>query len=167
MQTPKRRSEQSIVRESGPFMVTPAALARLKSTLERLQKEVPALIAEVEHTKGFGDFSENAAYQDAKAALRRTYGRIENIKDRLKRAVIIEVGANAAGTVQLGSTVVLEANGKKMTFEILGPHEADPARGRISDKSPLGQALLSHEAGDEIDLKIKDGSVKYRIIEVR
>lgn len=167
MQVPKRRSEQSIKRESGPLMITAAGLARLKSQLTQLEGKIPAMIAEVEYTKSHGDFSENAAYQDAKHTLRRTYGRMDSIKDRIKRAVIIETGPNASGTVQIGSTVVLETGGKRVTFEILGYHEADPSHGRISDRSPLGQALLGHRAGDLITLELKDRTVDYRIVEVR
>lgn len=167
MQVPKRRSEQNIKRDSGPFLLTAQALARLKMQLADLEKQLPFLISEVERTKGFGDFSENAAYQDAKATLRRTHSRIESIKDRIKRAEIIEQGPNTSGKVQIGSTVVLETNGKRHTFEILGPHEANPSTGRISDRSPLGQALLNHAVGDEVVLELRAGSVRYKIIEIQ
>jgi transcription elongation factor GreA len=167
MQVPRRRSEQFIKRDTGPFTVTAAGLQRLKDQLARLEKELPEMIAEVERTKGHGDFSENAAYQDAKHTMRRTHSRVASIKDRIKRAVIIEQGANDSGTVQLGSTVVLEAGGRQVTFEILGPHEADPSRGRISDQSPLGQALLNHVVGDQVTLTVQAGEVVYRILEIK
>lgn len=166
MQVPRRRSEQSIKRDTGPFLVTREGLERLERTLERLQGHIPHMISEVEYTKSHGDFSENAAYQDAKATLRRTYNRIESIKDRIKRAEIIEKGPST-GKVQIGSTVVLELAGKKHTFEILGSHESNPAKGRISEKSPLGAALVGHEVGEEIVLNVKTGAVSYRILEIR
>ena len=167
MQVPKRKSEQSVKRETGPLMITADGLARLERQLPRLQKTLPELIAEVERTKAHGDFSENAGYQDAKAALRRTYSRIDSVKDRIKRAVIIAQGPNESGQVRIGSTVILETGGKRHTFEILGPHEADPKHGRISDQSPLGLALLDHAVGDEIVLKLTSAEVCYRIVEIR
>jgi transcription elongation factor GreA len=166
MQVPRRRSEQSIKRDTGPFLVTREALERLQGSLKHLEGQIPHMISEVEYTKSHGDFSENAACQDAKATLRRTYNRIESIKDRIKRAEIIEKGPSN-GKVQIGSTVVLELAGKKHTFEILGSHESNPGKGRISNTSPLGAALMGHEAGDDVVLEVKTGSVHYRILEIR
>lgn len=166
MQVPRRRSEQAVKRDTGPIMVASATLTKWQNQVAKLEKDVPAMIKEVERTKEHGDFSENAAYQDAKATLRRTYSRIESLKDRIKRAILIQKPA-ATSTIGLGSIVVLETGGKRFTFEILGQFEADPAHGRISDRSPLGQALLGRTIGDEVALDIKSGQVKYRIIEVR
>ena len=165
MQVPKRRSEQNVKRDSGPLMVTADGLARLKRTLDTVRAGLPAMIKEVERTKEHGDFSENAAYQDAKATLRRAHSRVASLEDRIKRSVIIE--KTDSDTVQLGSTVVVEAAGKKFTFEILGPHEANPAKGRISDQSPLGKALIGQKAGDTVDVVLAERAVTYRILEVR
>lgn len=167
MQVPKRRSEQKIKREEGPFLVTKEGLQRLEQQLVKLEESVPHLIAEVEYTKSHGDFSENAAYQDAKHQLRRTYGRIESIKDRIKRAQVIERGASSDGRVQIGSTVVIELGGKQHRFEILGSHESDPGNGRISNRSPLGMALMGHSAGDTVQVQTNAGTVEYRVIEVQ
>lgn len=167
MQVPRRRSEQSIKRDTGTFLVTAQGLVQLQADLAQLESELPEMIKEVERTKEHGDFSENAAYQDAKHALRRAHARVASIKDRMKRAVIIEKDANANGLVQIGSTVVLESGKKRVTFEILGHHESDPANGRISDRSPLGQALLNHAVGDKITLELKNGPVEYYILEVQ
>ncbi|MBI3626540.1 GreA/GreB family elongation factor [Candidatus Uhrbacteria bacterium] len=166
MQVPKRRSEQSVKRDSGPVMITADGLARLEKELTQLQTQVPDMIAEIERTKLFGDFSENAAYQDAKSSLRRTYSRIDSLKDRIKRAVIIEKSSDNC-TVQLGSTVVLEISGKLVTFEILGHQEADPSQGKISDRSPLGQALMNCSAGEKVTIKTKSGEVEYKILEIK
>lgn len=168
MQVPRRRSEQNVKRDTGPFLITVSGLEKLQRQLSDLQAQLPKLIAEVEYTKSHGDFSENAAYQDAKHTLRRTHSRIESLQDRIKRAVIIERGgSNIAGEVQIGSTVVVETAAKQYTFEILGSHEADPATGRISNKSPLGQLLLGRKAGDEVLLQLKNGPVRYKIISVQ
>jgi len=166
MQVPRRRAEQSIKRDTGPYLVTAAGLERLHKQLARLHASLPEMISEVERTKGHGDFSENAAYQDAKATLRRTHSRVESVKDRIKRAVLIEKDPKQAGIVQVGSIVTLKTNGKQVKFEILGSHESNPSAGRISNTSPLGQALLGHKAGDSVGLDIKSGRVEYNIISV-
>lgn len=166
MQVPRRRSEQKIQRDTGPFLVTEAGLARLHKTLKRLEDAVPAMIAEVEYTKSHGDFSENAAYQDAKHTLRRTYGRIESVKDRIKRAQIIKKDETKSGIVQIGSVVTLETKGKRVVFEILGSHESDPGHGRISNTSPLGQKLLGRSVGDVVSLDVKASSIEYKIIAI-
>ncbi|MDE2079659.1 MAG: GreA/GreB family elongation factor, partial [Patescibacteria group bacterium] len=83
----------------------------------------------------------------AKAALRRTNWQILHIEDQIKHAEIIKSGPSS--TVRIGSTVVLAMDGQKI-FEIVGPHETDPERGRISFESPLGSALMGHKEGDNI-----------------
>lgn len=161
MQVPKRRSELNVKRDTGPLLITAEGLARLEKKVERLKSELPAMIKEVERTKEHGDFSENAAYQDAKATLRRTYNRIASTEDKIKRATVIEKAPS--GEVGLGSTVVLEMSGKRVTFEILGPHEANPSAGRISNQSPLGQALLGRKVGEKVSVR----SAEYTIVEIK
>jgi len=107
--------------------------------------------------------------------LRRTHGQIFNIEDQLRRVVLIPSGADASGKVQLGSTVTVEIkNGDvpssaivRKTFRILGSSETDPGRGRISQTSPLGAALLGHAAGDVVAVRAPGGTQAYTIIEVK
>lgn len=151
-----------------PVHLTPAGLKRLQAKLDRLKKSVPHLVSEAARTAAYGDRSENAEYKDAKATLRRTYRQISGIEDQLKRVTIIDAKKNPAGTVQLGSIVVLEnKKGTRKTFQILGSEESSPAEGRISYQSPLGAALLGHEEKDEIKVRTASGTEVYRILEVR
>lgn len=166
MQVPKRRGENRRRGESGTLYVTADGLARLKSELVELERGVPELIAEVERTRAFGDFSENAEYQSAKHSLRRTYGRIMQLRGKIARAALINK-SEKSGIVALGSTIVLEVNGKRVTYEILGSEETDPSGGRISYRSPLGVLLMNRMAGDSVTLTTKTGQVVYRIIEVQ
>lgn len=165
MRVPKRKSEEKIKHDSGPFLITQEGLDRLKQELADLEAKVPALIAEVEHTKSHGDFSENAAYQDAKHNLRRTYGRMASITGRIKRAFIIEKSENM-DSIQIGCKVDLELKGKQVTFEILGSHESNPGQGRISNVSPLGKALMGHKVGDQVQVSLKDSVIIYTIIKI-
>jgi transcription elongation factor GreA len=158
-----------------PIYLTPAGIEHLRERYARLKKALPDLAAEAARTAAYGDRSDNAEYKQAKGALRYTHREIYRLEDQLKRAVAIVAGRNAAGTVQLGSTVVvMQANEKsagkdeKMkTFEILGPDETDPAKGRISDQSPLGAALIGHTAGDVITIQTANGPQEYQIVEVK
>jgi transcription elongation GreA/GreB family factor len=152
---------------NSPVHLTPAGLKRLQAKLERLKNSVPHLVSEAARTAAYGDRSENAEYKDAKATLRRTYRQISGIEDQLKRVAVIDIKKNTAGTIQLGSTVVLEnKKGVRKTFQILGPQESAPAEGRISYQSPLGAALMDRAKLDEIKVQTASGVQEYRIIDV-
>lgn len=151
MRLPIRRSERlKTGGDDGPLYLTKEGLEKLKMKLEKLEKlELPQAIEDVRITAEFGDFSENAEYQEAKARMRRLHGQVLNLKEKIKRAVLIQTNL-IHDVVQLGSTVVLEKDGTLKTFQIVGPHEADPARGRISHLSPLGSSLVGHKVGETI-----------------
>ena len=165
MRVPKRRSEQSVKRDHGPLLITKEGLLKLQKKLNRLQSKVPALIKEVEETKAFGDFSENAAYQYAKSALRRNYSVISGIENRIKRAVIIKKSKDNK-VVQIGSIVTVKTSDKEVTYEILGSHESDPPKGRISNISPLGILLLDKKVGDKVVLKLPNSKSEYEILNI-
>ncbi|MBI4281697.1 GreA/GreB family elongation factor [Candidatus Uhrbacteria bacterium] len=167
MQVPHRRSEENKRRDTGSVYLTTEGVQRLQEQLVEFQRGLPAMIQEVMRTKENGDLSENFEYQDAKHTLRRMHGQVASIKARIARAVIITKDATPSTIVQIGSTVVVETAGKRVTYEILGSHESDPAHGRISDRSPLGALLLHRMAGDVVTLTTKIGSREYRIVEVR
>lgn len=152
---------------NSPVHLTPAGLKRLQIKLERLKQSVPHLVSEAARTAAYGDRSENAEYKDAKSTLRRTYRQISGIEDQLKRVAVIDVEKNVSGTVQLGSTVVVESKkGARKTFQILGPQESSPAEGRISDQSPLGAALLGRAKMDTVMVQTASGVQEYCIIDI-
>ncbi len=173
MQLPTRRWEKFQKRDTGPVHITKAGLDRMRERLERLKRGLPELISEAERTAAYGDRSENAEYKDAKGRLRGTHRQIFSIEDQLKRVVLIRPGAGTSGTVQIGSAVVLDTqatgstSSPHKTFQIVGSHETDPARGRISFSSPLGAALMGRKKGDAVTIKTASGARTYRIIEVR
>jgi transcription elongation GreA/GreB family factor len=167
MKISKQMSED-LRKWNSPVHLTEAGLKRLQAKLERLKQSVPHLVSEAARTAAYGDRSENAEYKDAKSTLRRTYRQISGIEDQLKRVAVIDTEKNAAGTVQLGSTVVVEhKNGEQKTFQILGSQESSPADGRISYQSPLGAALLNHRKGETIMVQTASGVREYVIMEIR
>lgn len=167
MRIPQRRS-QLLKRSDEPAVLhlTAQGIQKLKDELERLERyDHPQAVDDVHRFGEMGDRSENAEYQEAKFRLSRTDGRIFSIKDRLKRAVVIQ--SDASDKIQLGSTVVLHVNNQEKTYLIVGPQEANPTQGRISYVSPLGSELLGHGAGEEVTIKTANGETMYKILEVK
>jgi transcription elongation factor GreA len=164
---PRRQWSRRPPPNNEPVYLTPEGVKRLEVRLERLRKSLPAAAEEAARTAAYGDRSDNAAYKESKAILRRTRGHIINIEDQLKRVVLIPSGAGAEGIVQLGSTVTLKIHGQLKTFRILGSSETDPGRGRISHTSPLGAALIGHGVNDTVIVQTPAGKQEYQIVEVK
>ncbi|MEK7654387.1 MAG: GreA/GreB family elongation factor [Patescibacteria group bacterium] len=165
MQIPLRRHEKLMVQDESPIPMTREAHQRLKERLTTLKNSLPEQISTTKAAADLGDRSENAEYQISKSRLRGTHRQILIIEDQLKRAVIIKTDKHNK-KIELGTTVVLESEGKKYTFQILGSFETNPGKGVISDQSPLGKALMGGKKGDEINIKTGSGEKKYLILEI-
>lgn len=162
MQVPIRKPGKYTHEKRDPH-VTREKFDELKEELERLKTvQQPRAIVEVKRLAEMGDFSENAAYSIAKGRLRGINDRINILTEYLKHVVIIT--PKNTGTVQLGSTVTVEINGKQKTFTILGSSETDPTLGIISHKSPVGAALMGHRVGDTIEIQLAGKRVGCRVV---
>lgn len=138
----------------------------LKDNLEKLKKVVrPRLAEEVKRLALAGDFSENAEYQIAKGQLRSINQRILEIGDHLRHAQVIKSPDNK-DRVQLGHHVTVETNGKTKTYLILGSSETDPAAGIISHNSLIGSALVGHQVGDRVKVKLTNKEIEFKIIKI-
>jgi transcription elongation GreA/GreB family factor len=166
MRIPRRRADELKKRDNGPVYLTEDGFARLQEKLARIKRSLPQLIDATAEAAAAGDRSDNAAYTSSKAALRRANWQILEIEDELKRASVITSGPDAAGAVKLGSVVILETDGGRKKFEIVGPKETDPSAGRISQQSPLGAAIIGKKTGDAVTIKIANGSREYRIVKI-
>ncbi len=152
-----------------PIFLTPEGRAKLEAELENLTTVRRAEIAERIHSaKEEGDIMENSAYDEAKNEQAFVEGRIMTIEQMLKNAVIID-SARATGSVSLGSFVTVVERGKRdeEVFQIVGSAEADPGRGRISNESPVGRALLGKREGDEVQVRIPDGVRYLKITDIK
>ena len=141
-------------------ILTKEGKEELEKRLEYLKVEKRAEITErIKTAREFGDLSENAEYDAAKNEQAMIEGEIIEIENKLKHAVIIKDNANKKGTVSLGSKVdfIDEEDGKLVTYEIVGTTEADVEAGRISNESPVGNALLGRKAGDTVTVKAPAG----------
>jgi transcription elongation factor GreA len=147
--------------------LTPEGLEKLKAELDDMKKrQRPEGISRLETAKQLGDLSENAEYHEAKDALAFIESRIRELEDTLHNAVVIE-DTKKSGAVEVGSTIMVESNGREKTYQIVGSSEADPAGGRISNESPIGAAFLGKKKGDVVPVETPGGTVTYTIVEVK
>jgi len=166
MRLPYRKPGKYMVQKADP-QITEDKFNELQNKLEKLLKVIrPKASEEVARLALFGDFSENVEYQLAKGRLRGINQKILEIEYALKTAEIIKLNKNN-NRVQIGHTVTIETAGQRKTYQILGSLETNPGGGTISHNSPLGSALLGHQVGETIKIKLKDKEVEYKIIEIK
>lgn len=147
--------------------VTKTGLQDLKGRLNFLKSERRKEIAEAIHTaKEQGDLSENAEYQSAKEEQRRLEEEIAELETTLKHARVI-TKSNDSEHVDLGDTVTLECEGgKEKVYMIVGSNEANPLEGKISNESPMGQALLGKKKGASIQVPTPSGNKECEIVKI-
>lgn len=126
----------------------------------------PQAVDRLQNARAMGDLSENSEYNAAKDELAFVEGRIREIDEILNQAEIVE-NKNVSNQVQLGSSVTVEVNGKNELFQIVGEFEADPMNKKLSQNSPIGQALMDKKVGDLIEVNIPAGKVQYKILEIK
>lgn len=152
-----------------PIFLTPEGRARLEAELDQLKTVRRAEVAERIHSaKEEGDITENSAYDEAKNEQAFVEGRIMTIEQMLKNAVMIDAN-RAFDSVGIGAivTVLERGDDDEEEYQIVGSAEADPSKGRISNESPVGKALLGKREGDEVKVIIPDGARYLRITEIR
>ena len=152
-----------------PIFLTPEGRAKLEAELENLKTVRRSEVAEAIHSaKEEGDIMENSAYDEAKNEQAFVEGRIMTIEQMLKNAVMIDE-TRATGIVGIGSIVSVVERGDRddEEYQIVGSAEADPTKGRISNESPVGRALLGKRVGDEVQVKIPDGVRHLKITQIR
>lgn len=139
---------------------------------EELEKELVSLkgrrgeVAEkIAAARDFGDLSENAEYDAAREEQGLLESRIAEIEDILQNASIIQ--ATNTTVVELGNTVELKSEGKTVSYTIVGPVEADPLEGKISNESPIGKELMGRKVNDTATIKTPKGELSYTIVSIR
>lgn len=133
----------------------------LEKELDELIKNRPAIAERIATARAFGDLSENEEYSSARNEQKIAESRILEIQDILKNAKIIRGGKK--DKVVLGATVVLDMGGRKVEYTLVGPTEANPLEGKISNESPIGKAIFGHKAGETVDFNGK----KVKIVEIK
>ncbi|MBF0093969.1 MAG: transcription elongation factor GreA [Alphaproteobacteria bacterium] len=150
--------------------MTMPGLATLEDELRRLKMtERPAVIRAIAEAREHGDLSENAEYHAARERQSFIEGRIVELEDIISRAEVIDISRLSGDQVRFGATVTLadEDSDEESTYQIVGVHEADIKRGRISVHSPLGKALIGKHLGDSVEVSTPKGGKAYEIIDVK
>lgn len=141
---------------------------KLEQELVRLKKERPEVIQAIKDAREEGDLKENAGYDAARERQGFLEARIAYIETQLPQYNIIDLDTLRSDKIIFGATVKVEDidSGEEKQFTLLGPDEADFAKGSISINSPVGRALLGHEVGEEVTIEIPKGRVTYEIIDI-
>lgn len=146
--------------------VTKEGLEELKKELQDLAKvKRPEVLDRVSQARAMGDLAENSEYTAAREELSLIDGRVEELSEIIKGAVLIEENHVGGGKkqVQLGSKVALSVKGKKEIFTLVGEWEADPRAKKISHESPLGKALIGKTIGEKVEVEAPAGKIMYTI----
>ena len=138
----------------------------LEDELEDLIDSRGAIADRIAEARSFGDLSENAEYSAAREEQGRVETRISEIEEILSSADIIEADKED-GEVGLGDTVVLESDGAKSTYVLVGAVETDPASGKISNESPLGTQLIGKRVGDKVAIETPKGENSFEVLEIK
>lgn len=142
------------------FRLTAEGVAELQAELDQLKAQRGPIAERIKLAREFGDLSENAEYSSALQEQEKTETRIFEIDNILQNVEIIKAPKGDA-KVQLGSKVTLKSGSKTKEFQIVGTVEADPLNGKISDESPIGQALLGKKQGEEVEIKTPAETATY------
>ncbi|WP_243358840.1 transcription elongation factor GreA [Fundidesulfovibrio terrae] len=141
---------------------------RLEKELEELKKERPGVIAAIAEAREEGDLRENAGYEAARERQGMLEARIRYVESRLATSRIIDLATLDGDKAIFGATVEIEDvnTGEVKTWTLLGPDENDPSKGSISILSPVAQAMIGKEVGDEITVEAPRGKIQYEIVSI-
>jgi len=151
--------------------ITARGAEQLRAELKRLKSEDrPRVVKAIAEAREHGDLKENAEYHAAKEEQGFLEGRIKDLEAKLSNCDIIDVTKlKISGRVVFGATIDLvdEADGREVTYQIVGEDEADIAAGLVSVSSPVARALIGREEGDVVAVDAPGGRKSFEIVEVR
>lgn len=149
--------------------ITREGLEKIKEELNRLERvDRPQNIRAIEEARGHGDLSENAEYHAAKERQSYIEGKINELRVVIGKAEVIEEESGPADRVVFGRTVLLydvQAD-KEVQYQLVGPYESAPEKGRISVTSPIGGALIGARVGDEVQVRTPAGLQEFEVLEI-
>ncbi len=146
------------------YQITDEGRKELEAELADLKSRRSDIADKIAEARDYGDLSENAEYDSAREEQGIVETRVAEIEDILMNAELIK--ARKSSKVSLGSRVTLKNGAKEVTYVIVGPVEADPMEGKVSNESPLGEALMGKTAGDTATIVTPKGETSYTIKEI-
>lgn len=146
------------------YQITEDGRQELEGELEQLKGRRGAIADKIAEARDYGDLSENAEYDAAREEQGLVESRIAEIEDILLNAEIIK--STGKGKIGLGSVVELKMGAKTVSYTVVGPVEADPLEGKISNESPIGVALFGKKVGDTATITTPKGEISYEIVKI-
>ena len=147
-------------------LLTREGFEKLKKELAHLKGAKRKEIAErLEKSLAFGNLTENAEYHETKEEQAFIEGRILELEDLVRNAVIVPVEKDKM-YAQVGSTILVSSGAKKEEFKIVGAEEASPLESKISINSPLGRAFFNQPKGAVVEVKTPEGVTQYKILKI-
>ena len=147
------------------YKLTKDGVAELESELKQLIAERPEITERIKTAREMGDLSENAEYASARNEQASAEARIAELEHILKNVELIK-NPKKEDKVHIGSTVALKGSRGEKVFKVVGTVEADPLEGKISDESPIGQALLGKAVGEEVEIVTPSETVLYKVVSI-
>ncbi|MCX6022770.1 MAG: transcription elongation factor GreA [Chloroflexi bacterium] len=151
-----------------PVFLTPEGLSKLEAELQQLRLTRRGEVAEqIKLAIEVGGVINNAEYDDAKNEQGRVEGRIRTLENILRNVQLIAKDAAPPSFVKVGATVhMIDRDGREEQYTIVGSTEADPRRGKISNESPVGRALLGRRLGDDVHVLAPAGVQTYTVVAI-
>ena len=146
------------------FQITEDGKKELEAELTELKGRRGAIADKIAEARDYGDLSENAEYDSAREEQGLVESRIAEIEDILLNATII--AATKSSSIKLGSKVELKIGKKTVNYHVVGPVEADPLNGKISNESPIGLALIGKKVGDAVTNTTPKADITYEVVNV-
>jgi len=146
------------------YQITAEGKKELEHELVTLKARRGEVADKISNARDFGDLSENAEYDAAREDQGLLETRIAEIEEIVNNAEIIK--SSHKGTIGLGSLVELKNGAKKVQYTIVGPVEANPLEGKISNESPIGMALYGKKVDDKVTITTPKGDISYTIVSV-
>ncbi len=149
--------------------LTAQGYAELEAELISLRNERPRAAEEIRKAAADKDFRENAPLEAAREYHGRLEGRIRELEESLKKATIMDVKQNSDHKIKLGDTVVIMdiTRNEQITYKLVDAREANPVKGKISNVSPIGKALIGKKSGETIEVVAPAGKIPYKIEDVK
>lgn len=152
------------------FILTAEGLKKIEQKFDHLKSVRRREVAErIKQAIEFGDISENSEYEDAKNEQAFIEGEIITLEKMLRNSKLIDEGDIVTDVVSIGATVVLKdlEFGDELEYTIVGSTEADPVELKISNESPVGQAILGQKVGSVVEVNVPAGILKYEVLEIK
>lgn len=148
------------------IQMTAASKTSLEEELASLKAQRPRIVGDIQRAMADKDFRENAPLDAAREQQAYIEGRIRSLEAKLDHAVVVQDTAPVnLHVIEVGSTVVLRnlSSDAETTYTLVRPGEVNAGEGRISFESPVGRALLSHRAGEEVEVTVPSGTLRFRV----